>query len=288
MLCPHCGHDNVEGRRFCRNCAKPLAVESATPIIAPPPPVTPTFEAPAFASPPSKPRVNSMAIASLVLSAFAIIPPLGIASIVLGHISRKEIARSQGRQTGAGIAFTALIASYLQFAVLLLIAIGIASIWHRMNRELGHNEFARAALVEQLESARGPSASDVQRQQRHAIDALRLIHAAQIEYLAAHPEQGYSCELSQLGWDTTTPNELTLHMIESHYEMKIYQCRGADNPSYVVVAIPRSDHNPPNSPPYCVDQTGIVKQTEPAMSDLMIQAILREHKPCPESGIPVE
>lgn len=229
-----------------------------------------------------------MAIASLSLSFLAFIVPLGIASVVMGHISRAQIAKSSGRQTGTGLAFAGLVISYLQFAVVALFSFTLIAQWHRINHELDHSHFARAALVEQMTYGGRPSAADVAKQRQHAIDALRLIHASETDYLAAHPEEGYTCQFPQLGWDASTPNELNLHMVRSHYEIKAYQCRGIDSQQYAVVAIPRSDSNPPDSPVYCVDQTGVIRKSDPNIVNDLTRILIDEHGSCPQSGEVVE
>lgn len=229
-----------------------------------------------------------MAIACLALSFLAFIVPFGIASVVMGHTSRKQIAQSQGRQKGTGLAFAGLIISYLQFAVVLLILIGIHAVWHRMNQELDHDDFARAAIVEQIKYGGRKSPADSEKQRRYAIDALRLIHASQQDYLAAHPAEGYACELYKLGSDPSMPSEMDLYMTSSHYEIKIYQCQGFDDQRYVVVAIPRSDANPADSPVYCLDQSGTIRSSHGEWINDIPRIFINERKSCPESDPIVE
>ena len=287
MRCPHCGFENTEGRKFCRGCAKPLASpEPAAPTPSlPAAPLTPEATVP---SPPATANVHPMAIACLALSFLAIIVPVGIASVVMGHISRKQIAQSNGRQKGTGLAFAGLIISYLQFALVLLIAMGIHAAWHKMNQELDHDEFARAAMVEQIRLGSRKSSADVEKQRRYAIDALRLIHASQVEYVKAHPDSGYACTLETLGWDPSIANELDLYVNSSHYEIKIYECRGPEDPRYVVVAIPRSEANPEGSPIYCLDQTGAIRSSSGEWTSDIVRIFINERKPCPGSDPVVE
>ena len=60
-----------------------------------------------------------MAIISLV-TALLFIP---VVSIVLGHLARREVRKSNGTITGAGMALAGLIIGYIQVAVLMLIII---------------------------------------------------------------------------------------------------------------------------------------------------------------------
>jgi hypothetical protein len=291
MPCPHCSHDNAAGRKYCRACAKPLAlgVVPAKPALPQrPAAIAPVALPPRVSALAHRSVLNPMAVASLALSFLAFLLPLGIASVVLGHLSRAQIAQSDGRQTGAGLACVGLIISYLQFVVVGLLGLGLGAVWHRMNQELDHNEFARAAMVEQIKHGGRPSAADVAKHRQDAVDAMRLVHASESDYLAGHPDEGYACDFYRMGWDGSSPNELSVHMLNSRYDIKIYQCGRFDQARYAAVAIPRSDSNPPNSPVYCVDQTGVVRSSSGDSVNQLNRILLLEHKACPEFGQAVE
>jgi uncharacterized protein DUF4190 len=228
-----------------------------------------------------------MAVASLMLSFFAFIPPLGIAAAVMGHIARGQIAKSRGRLIGTWFAFAGLVITYLQFAVLAIVCIVIVGGLQEMNRNLDRGRHTRAALVAAIYSYHRRTDADYTRQRRDVVDALRLIDASQADYLAAN--EGYACQLWQL--NTVTPTEVNMHIVNSHYEVKIDQCRGADaqrpdDRAYVAVAIPRSEWNPADAPVYCIDQNRVIRRYSPA-TDLN-RIVLFEHKSCPDSGEPVE
>jgi hypothetical protein len=292
MLCPHCGYENADGRKFCRSCAKPLAGDAApsqparTNAPASPTPVQRAASQPVAI----QPVTSNMAIASLALSFLAFIFPLGIASVVLGHISRTQIAKSNGRQTGTGLAFAGLILSYLQLIVVGLIGLGLVAAWQSLNRDLDRHPDARAALIERLKNGdpSHPSAAQIEEHRQNTVDALRLLAARQNEYLANHPDEGYACQLYLLGWDPAGQNELTLHLRNSHYDIKIDQCRGTDDNRYAVVAIPRSGNNPPDSPVYCLNQTGVIRKYSASRTNDVNTAILFQHESCPQDGETVE
>jgi len=227
-----------------------------------------------------------MAIASLVLSFLAFIIPLGIASVVMGHMSRKQIARSHGRQTGTGIAFAGLIISYLQFAGVLVLCLVLAAVWREMNRDLDRNDYTRAALVAQwINLAKTSTTSNRQ----NAIDALKLIRARQADYLAAHPDEGYACQFTQLGWDPTGGEELNMRMVGSHYQISIDQCRGLNNEQqYVVMASPDLHSNPNGTALLCVDQTGVIRSVDPDFVSDLVRVIITERHSCPQSGDPIQ
>jgi hypothetical protein len=84
--------------------------------------------------PPEKPldRNSKLAYASLAMgfTSWIIIPFLaGIAAIVLGHKARLEIARSEGRLTGDGLAVAGLVMGYANVVFIALIAVCIAGLF---------------------------------------------------------------------------------------------------------------------------------------------------------------
>ncbi len=84
--------------------------------------------------PPEKPldRNSKLAYASLAMgfTSWLLIPFLaGIAAIVLGHMARLEIARSEGRLTGDGLAIAGLVMGYANVIILALITLCIASLF---------------------------------------------------------------------------------------------------------------------------------------------------------------
>ena len=144
MFCNHCGASNIEGAKFCAHCGQAMMAASmgiatavheaaelrrpqaATTSIAgfgpyhpPPPPVVQTNSGKAIAS------LISGVIGLLTLVLF--IP--GVIAVVLGHIARGDIRRSQGRLKGDGMALTGLIMGYVTSAgfpfILIIAAIAI-------------------------------------------------------------------------------------------------------------------------------------------------------------------
>ncbi len=259
MLCPHCGHDNADGRKFCRACAKPLAPQ-LVPAKPPAPSVlTAAKPVPATRAPVSQPVVNRMAIASFALSFLAIIPPVGIAAVVMGHSSRRQIASSRGRQTGTGLAFAGLILSYLQLAIFALVLVGVAALWRDINQHLDRDPYVRAALIQRIKygDPDHPSASAFAQRHLEVIDALHLIEAAQETYRSAHPD-GYACDLNELT-NFIANEELNLHVRQSHYDIKVL-CRRGDADGYVATAFGQDTVNPAESSIYCLDQTRVIRR----------------------------
>ena len=146
MFCNHCGASNIENAKFCAHCGKAMMAASmgiATAVAAAaerPHSRTTTSIAgfgPYHAPAPPPVQTNSgKAIASLVsgiigvLTLFLFIP--GVLAVVLGHIARGEIRRSQGRLKGDGMALTGLIMGYVTSAgfpfILIIAAIAIPNL----------------------------------------------------------------------------------------------------------------------------------------------------------------
>jgi hypothetical protein len=66
------------------------------------------------------PQTNVMAIASLALSLFWLAGVGSIAAVVLGHMAKRQIADSNGRQTGAALATAGLAIGYIGVAIMLI------------------------------------------------------------------------------------------------------------------------------------------------------------------------
>lgn len=66
------------------------------------------------------PKTNAMAIGSLVLSLFWIGGLGSVGAVVLGHMAKRQISASQGRQTGANLATAGLVIGYIGVAIMAL------------------------------------------------------------------------------------------------------------------------------------------------------------------------
>src|SRR5262249_15361505 len=228
--------------------------------------------------------LNWMAIASAALSLFAFFVPFGIASVVMGHISRKQIAQSGGRQKGKGIALAGLCISYFQFVIVALVCVVVAAAWRKENQSANQDSYARAAEVAKLLEWVETSATS---NRQNVADTLRLIHTRQTEYLAANPLAGYACTINVLesspGAFQSNPvdvdDELSMYVRRSNYEFWFRECGmdAAGERHYTVLAGEKSGIDDTNwfglpkqttnsgdpdlvkSKDYCVDETGIVR-----------------------------
>lgn len=283
MNCPHCAHENPEGRNYCVACAKPLAAQPATRVSAPP-----RISGGARLS---NPKLNKMAVASLILGFFSLIPPLGIAAVVFGHVSRSQIAKSGRREEGTGIAFAGLILGYIQLAVLGILFLGMLGFIQDFRHELDKHPNTRLALAERIAHGDPYTVNPAKsaRQQESAIQALHLIGAQEVSYLAAHPDRGYACQLYLVGFDPVGNSELSTLMRESDYDTKFIRCGRISAPIYLVLSVPRSAGNPAEAPVFCLDQAnGIEKYTPEQSRDAVATLMTAVADPCPLTGVHVE
>src|SRR5713226_10287701 len=110
MFCAKCGATLQESSQFCDRCGTPTAVQ-------------PKPASAQVASPIEAGKTSGRALGSLITGIFGLLLfPLAIVAIILGHISRSEIRKSNGLQ-GAGMALTGLIFGYAGIAFIPLILI---------------------------------------------------------------------------------------------------------------------------------------------------------------------
>jgi VIT1/CCC1 family predicted Fe2+/Mn2+ transporter len=81
------------------------------------------YTQPAYPASYSPPSTNGKAIASLILSLFGI----SLLAVIFGHLAQTEIRKSQGRQSGEGLAIVGLVFGWLGMAGWLLLWIVIFS-----------------------------------------------------------------------------------------------------------------------------------------------------------------
>jgi len=103
----------------------------------PPPPFAPSMPATAQMPPQYVPygqpygylqtRTNGLAIASLVLGILCVYWITSILAVIFGHIALSQIKRSNGTQTGRGLAIAGLVLGYVWLALLVVFIVAIAT-----------------------------------------------------------------------------------------------------------------------------------------------------------------
>jgi uncharacterized protein DUF4190 len=245
MICPHCSNDNPDGRKYCHNCAKPLSLDAV-----PPKPVIP--------SPQPRPSLSGKAVASLVFGVLGLFVPFGIAAIVLGHMSRKQILSSGGKLRGQSLAFVGLIFAYIQVLIGITLFIAVVGLLFQFNQELDKHPGDRAALLAVIWN-RGalkqqpPAPVDPVQREKAARDVLDLIRTRQEDYFSTHPSEGYACWLKQIA-DLNSGSEFSVLMEKSHYRIDIQRCFAFPERGYVALATPREPQS--TEPNFCLDSKG--------------------------------
>jgi hypothetical protein len=196
MFCFKCGATMPDDSTICPQCATPVQT-----IPTPPPPPQASAPNPTATSawlnvpaapqnppqgqyPPQgqpyqayqPPKTDGGAITSMVLGIASFVLCLsflaGIPAIILGHISRSKIKKSNGRLQGDGLALTGLILGYISLLFIPLTAAIV--IPNLLRARISANESAAASTV-------------------------RTLNTTQITYSTTYPEQGYARDLATLG-----------------------------------------------------------------------------------------
>ena len=262
MICPHCGFENQDGRKYCRGCAKSLAAPTALADVAPThdqmvdsPSGDPT---PVDSNPIDHAAVNAANPHSLSVDPHSAGP-----SASPSGVNKKVIA----------------------IAAVLVVAIGGGVFWFMQKSDHAKDAGSGQAQSPLSSVAYHPDAASVKNRE-HVMAALRLIVAQQEARLADDPDDLDVCAVN-----TFSDNELGQHARESHYIID-QQCqpRTADGRAirngFTVTATPKLENNPADAPAYCVDQTKIIRRY--ADSSEVTNATSGQHLVCPVDGQPVQ
>jgi type IV pilus assembly protein PilA len=251
MYCNHCSQQIPDDSRFCPRCGQTIA-SAAAGVAGVPSTSSGLNTMPAPPIPGQEPQTSGKAIASLVLGFLGFILPAAIAAIVLGHISRAEIRRSQGRLRGNGMALGGLILGYLGMAVIPILIIAAIAIPNLLRARMAANEAS-------------------------AVSALRVIATAQQTYSAQLPTRGFACDLATLGPGADGASgsskanliDATLARgIKNGYRFRITHCAPGNGvvTQYRATASPVVAGNTGNRS-FCVDETGSIRFSRDATTE---------------------
>jgi type IV pilus assembly protein PilA len=225
LFCAACGSSMTADDKFCRVCGRMASAGSA---------VMPPISA---LAPLGIAETSGKAIVSLICGLLFFIPLLFIAAIVFGHLALSEIRKSAGRLKGEGIAVAGLVLGYMWIAgipiILILAAIAIPNLLR-----------ARMAANEAL-----------------AVASVRTLGIAEVGYSTSHPDQGYTCSLSDLAAAQSNVGSLATGQ-KSGYVFELTGCipgtEGGANVKYQVVAYPLRV-NQTGTRVFCSDESGVIK-----------------------------
>jgi hypothetical protein len=165
-FCLGCGNSLAEGERFCGACGRDSLAGAG---------VAPVDPQVAFGLPP---ETSGKAIFSIICGILFVILPLSIVAVIFGYIALSEIRKSPGRLKGRGLAITGIVLGY----------VGVACIVGFFG--LGFYEI-RKTEMEIHDATSGIGKGSV-------VSSMRTVNMAEIAYLQAHREVGYTCALSEL------------------------------------------------------------------------------------------
>src|SRR5260370_4329374 len=184
MFCAKCGATLRESSQFCDRCGAPTVVQ-------------PSLASAQVASPIEAGKTSGRGLGSLMTGIFALLVfPLAIVAIILGHISRSEIRKSNGSLQGARMALTGLIFGYAGIAFIpLILIIAAIAIPNLLRARIAANEAS-------------------------AVHSVRQIVSAEATYYLAYPNAGYTCTLSSLaGGERPSPSTAKMRLIDDHLAM---------------------------------------------------------------------
>ncbi len=225
QFCEACGNTLAADDKFCRVCgrAAQAAVAAPSAIGTPPPPGTV--------------ETSVKAILSLVCGLLFFIPFLFIAAIVFGHLALSEIRKSAGRLKGEGIAIAGLVLGYIEIAgIPFLLIIAAIAIPNLLRARMAANESS-------------------------AVSSVSTLNVAEINYVTAHPAQGYTCSLSDLSDAGSIKGPLATGQ-KNGYAFELTGCApatdGGPNVKYQVVAYPVRVHQTGRRA-FCSDESATIK-----------------------------
>jgi type IV pilus assembly protein PilA len=184
MFCSKCGATMPDTATACPQCGAPVQNAPSPPapaagITAPGPASPVRMSAPLIPAGYGQEETDGKATASMIFGILSITCFwifAGIPAIILGHMSKSNIAKSMGRLKGDGMATAGLIMGYLSIVVGIIPIMIIAAI----------------AIPSLLRSRITANTSA-------AVSTVRTVNTAQVTYSISYPSSGYAASLSALG-----------------------------------------------------------------------------------------
>ena len=236
MFCEKCGATIQDGSFFCNRCGQAVTAVPGQQGAAPTAPAHYVGDG----------ETSGKALASLVTGIFGLLLfPIAIAAIILGHMSRSEIRKSNGRLKGDGMATAGLVMGYGAFAIIpFILIIAAIAIPNLLRARMAANESSAVHLVSE-------------------------INTAEVTYRSAYPDVGFTCTLSNLGGNKSSaasPDQAQL--LEDRvtsgevygYRFELRNCVNSetDGHKYQVVAYPIV-RNQTGARTFCSDETAVLR-----------------------------
>lgn len=235
MFCSKCGAAIPEGSQFCSQCGQALAA----PPVAAGRATVPSPDAP----------TSGKALASMITGIFGLIMFFpAFAAIILGHMSRSEIRKSNGRLKGNGMATAGLVMGYGVIAMIpFILIIAAIAIPNLLRARIAANEAS-------------------------AVASLRTLNTAELSYQSQYPKVGFACSIPALGGHgPSAPSADHAQLIDDRlaslrkngYDFEIRKCiyDAVEGNKYQVVAYP-AVRNQTGVRIFCSDESGVIKVGE--------------------------
>jgi hypothetical protein len=228
-FCLGCGTGMAAGEHFCGTCGKDALA-----------PALPAVDASvAFGLPP---ETSGKAIVSLIGGVLSFFLPFALVAVIFGHLSLSEIRKSAGRLTGRGLAIAGLVLGYLGVAVTVALILATISFWRR----------AHKPMQETLK---------VMDNDNSVVSSVRTLNTAEIAYVQAHRESGYTCSFSDLS-DAWGLGGGLAHGRKNGYVFELHGCAAAKTNGpivkYQLVAYPAAT-NKTGGPAFCSSESDVIK-----------------------------
>jgi type IV pilus assembly protein PilA len=234
MFCAKCGAPLPESSQFCDRCGASTTAQT-----------NPAFAQAALATELGK--TSGKALGSLITGIFGLLLfPAAIVAIILGHISRSEIRKSNGGLQGAGMALTGLILGYAGIAFIpMILIIAAIAIPNLLRARIAANEAS-------------------------SVSSVRTIVTAEDVYKSNYLVVGYTCTLSNLdGYGESSPSADHALLIDSQlasgsksgYRFVLQNCMSYEKGGpgkFQVLAYPVS-RNQSGVRAFCSDETGVIR-----------------------------
>lgn len=238
MFCNHCGAPNLDTAKFCVKCGQEIqgpAFSGGVPSSHVQP-----LAAPPMSVAPSVPQTSGLAIGSLICGILGIFFPAAIGAIIMGHLSRSEIKKSQGRLKGAGMALAGMILGYVFICFIPFLIIAAIAIPNLLRARIAANEAS-------------------------AVGSIRTVVKAEFAYAERFPQTGFVCSLKQLGGRGGSPEQAGLidnALASGQKSGYVYELSGCEDDSphkrFAVVAYPKLPGQS-GQRGFCADESGVIR-----------------------------
>jgi len=214
------------------------------------------------------PASNFLPRVALALSIFAFIVPIGIAAIVLGHMTGSRTDPNPSAENHRVLARAALWIAYLQLALVSFTVLVALSLFQETFMGFQSDPLLQRSSrpSDEVKPLDDKSAREAEETAQTVLTQLMAIE----ESARSHsPNGSYACHVEQLtgsgeeGWTDAEKRAFALRVAESPYLFAVSSCNprtgGIETAAYVLTTVPIPPRLPDGSNVFCADQTGVLR-----------------------------